>query len=234
MKKAVIAMTLPALINQHKKKTVEARLKKFYSAANQAIIQSEVKNGPKEYWFTCTNGLDQENSEKMSCEEWYNIYLKDYLNTLQVEHFNDSLYQNTAAYFNDGSLMVIKSGYDIYFYPFAKDFDKDNFSQVDDTGVYSRPSSGTKFFAFAFKPNSNAKNDAAYKDKGIEPYRTYRCKTETQSDGSKKEVCVGSTREDLLNDKLYGCIKNATMKVYCTALIQDNNWEIPDDYPFRF
>lgn len=52
----VIAMTLPALISQHKKKEVEARLKKFYSVANQAIMQSEVKNGPKEYWFTCTDG----------------------------------------------------------------------------------------------------------------------------------------------------------------------------------
>ena len=48
------------------------------------------------------------------------------------------MYQNTAAYFADGSVMVIKSGYDIYFYPFAKDFDKENLSHVDDAGSYSQ------------------------------------------------------------------------------------------------
>ena len=45
----VMALTLPTLMGEYRKKTIEARLKKFYSASNQAIQQSEVKNGPKEY-----------------------------------------------------------------------------------------------------------------------------------------------------------------------------------------
>ena len=31
----------------------------------------------------------------------------------------------------------------------------------------------------------------------------------------------------------YSCTQNATMKVWCTALIQLNGWKIPNDYPFK-
>lgn len=229
----VIAMTMPMLMGEYRKKTVEVRLKKFYSAANQAIELSEVKNGPKEYWFTCTDGLQEADSPTMSCETWYNIYLKNYLNTLKVEHF-DNKYQNTAAYFEDGSLMVIKSGYDIYFYPYAKDFDKDKFFQQSDDGALSRPDSGRKFFAFAFRPNSTSVSAIAYKNKGIEPYKTLYCENKVQSDGKTELVCNSLTREELLNHPRYGCNKESPYKVYCTALIQLNNWKIPDDYPFKF
>lgn len=37
----VAAMTLPALIQSNNNKVVEARLKKFYSAINQAILMAE-------------------------------------------------------------------------------------------------------------------------------------------------------------------------------------------------
>ena len=158
----------------------------------------------------------------MSCEQWYNLYLKDYLKTIKVEHFDD-IYQNTAAYFEDGSLMIVKSGYDIFFYPFAKDFDKDEF--------VSRIGGGTKYFAFSFRPNQLNNYSKVYKSKGIEPYRAQVCNQETQPDGSQKEVCNTLTRDDLLNNSIYGC--KSYSHSYCTALIQENNWEIPDDYPLK-
>lgn len=43
----VAAMTLPTVISNHKKKTIETRLQKFYSVANQAIKLSELKNAQK-------------------------------------------------------------------------------------------------------------------------------------------------------------------------------------------
>lgn len=229
----VAAMTLPALVSEHKKKTVEARLKKFYSVANQAILQSELKNGPKEYWARCGDGIPKPNSSTMLCEDWYNLYLRDYLNTVYVEHFLNN-YQNTAAYFADGSLMVIKSGYDIFFYPFAKDFDKEDFFHVSEDGTTSRPDAGKKFFAFTFVANMQSSSTSLNKGKGIEPYKSLICKEEIQPDGSKKVVCNNLTRDELLNNPNYGCNKNSPYKAYCTALIQENNWEIPDDYPFRF
>ncbi len=220
----VMALTLPTLMGEYRKKTIEARLKKFYSASNQAIQQSEIKNGPKEYWEVCNNIFI---AKTISCEDWYNLYLKDYLKTIRVEHFKDENYENTAAYFENGSLMVIKSGYDIYFYPFAKDFDKEKFFKQNEDDSSSRPDSGTKFFAFSFQANVQNQNkyNTIYKNKGIEPYRTVYC-----IDG----VCNTLTHEELLNHTRYGCNKDSPFKSYCTALIQENNWEIPNDYPFKF
>ena len=41
----VAAMTLPSLMNKIQKRDTAARLKKFYSAMNQAINRSTVDNG---------------------------------------------------------------------------------------------------------------------------------------------------------------------------------------------
>lgn len=229
----VASMTLPTVISNNKKKAVEARLQKFYSVANQAIKLSELKNGPKEYWVTCTNGLQKPDSTQIDCETWFNTYLKGYLKEVKVEHFVDSNYQNSAVYLADGSVMVIKSGYDIYFYPFAKDFSKDKFLNKDEEGGLNRPDMGTKGFAFSFQANRNNDNKF-YISKGIEPYRTPHCEIKTNENGEKETVCNEITREELLNHSRYGCNKKSPYKVYCTALIQENGWKIPDDYPFKF
>ena len=202
----VAAMTMPSLVGKYRQKTVETRLEKFYSIANQAIKLSELKNGPKEYWSFCTGGAPADDSPTIDCETWYNTYLKDYLKTVRVEHFDD-MYHNTAAYFADGSIMVIKSGYDIFFYPFGKDFDKEEFFRVSGEGAISRPGAGTKFFAFSFRPNRNNIISTAHEGKGIEPYRGLICKTETAEDGTKKTVCNSLSRDELLNNSSYGCNK---------------------------
>ena len=41
----VAAMTLPALIQKYQKQETSARLKKFYTTMNQAIMMSEIDNG---------------------------------------------------------------------------------------------------------------------------------------------------------------------------------------------
>lgn len=43
----VASMTLPALIQTNKNAEVESKLKKVYSVMNQAILRSEIDNGPK-------------------------------------------------------------------------------------------------------------------------------------------------------------------------------------------
>lgn len=117
----VAAMTMPSLVGKYRQKTVETRLEKFYSVANQAVKLSELKNGPKEYWARCTDGVQTDVSTTIDCETWYNTYLKDYLKAVRVEHF-DNKYQNTAAYLADGSVMVIKSGYEHLFLPVRQGF----------------------------------------------------------------------------------------------------------------
>lgn len=222
----VVAMTLPSIMGSYRKHVIENRLKKFYSISNQAIELSETQNGPKEHWSRC-------NTTTFTCDKWYEIYLQKYLNTVRVEHFIDVGGQNTAAWFEDGSVMIIKAGYDIYFYPFGKDFRKEKFSQAEDDGTRSRPDSGTKFFTFAFRPNMTGVQNEIYKGKGIEPYRTLICKTETDDNGNKIRVCNTLSRQEYFDNPTYGCNESSPFKVYCTAIIQENGWKIPDDYPFK-
>ena len=47
----VAAMTMPALVQNHRNKVVETRLEKFYSTMNQAVLLSEAANGDKKEWF---------------------------------------------------------------------------------------------------------------------------------------------------------------------------------------
>lgn len=224
----VAAMTLPSIVGSWKKKTVEARLKKFYSTVNQAIMLSEVKNGPKEYW-ECLASICDNKIPKADYKKWYNRYFNDFLNTIHVEHFTDAGGANTAAYFEDGSLMVIKDGYDIFFYPFAKDFSKEKFTEVAEDGTRTRPDNGRKFFAFSFQPGRKGVQATHYKGKGIEPYRTLDCSMKDD-----EIICNTLTRKELLTNGTHGCNSKSQFKSYCTALIQENNWEIPDDYPFKF
>lgn len=224
----VCALTLPAFIGKWRQNIVETRLQKFYSAANQAVKLSEVDNGPKEYWEVCEG-----HGGTMPCDEWYDKYLNKYLKTVKVEHLLLADRNTTLSYFVDGSLMILKDGYDIIFYPDAKNFDKSNSVQTDEAGNAIRPDRGVKSFAFAFSPNQTGKTMGYYKWKGIEPYRTLSCVNKTDESGKTVTICNGLSRDDLMNNPTYGC-KNSKMKVYCTALIQENGWKIPKDYPYKF
>ena len=54
----VAAMTIPVLVQNHRKHVVETKLKKVYSLVNQAIKMSEAEYGDIEYWdiTECANG----------------------------------------------------------------------------------------------------------------------------------------------------------------------------------
>ncbi len=100
----------------------------------------------------------------------------------------------------------------------------------DEDGNVQRADSGTKFFAFQFFPAHLNEEHIYHEGKGVEPYRVLRC--QKNEDGVKE--CPQFTRELLLTDEKYGCNPTAQYKVYCTALIQMNNWQIPDDYPLKY
>lgn len=224
----VAALTMPMLTAHYRKRVIETRLKKFYSTINQAVELSEVKNGPKEHWAKCARPYNDGSVE--SCEEWYNLYLKNYLKTVDVRHFESTSSPATIAYFSDGSAVIIKDGYDFYFYPRAKDFKEDKFSSYDEEGNVKREDSGSKFFAFQFFPSHLNSAHVYHEGKGVEPYKVLRC----ERNEAGEEECPELSRDLLLNDAKYGCSPTAQYKVYCTAIIQMNDWQIPDDYPLKY
>lgn len=215
----VAALTMPALIANHKKTVVETRLAKFYSTINQAIIRSEADNGSKEFWDTLETGYenDDDGNEDISASKvspWFERYLKPYLQLTEYKVDGNSE-GKVLAYFADGSMTMI-SGSSFIFYPNAKDYER-----LENEGTVSRNKnmSGTKYFTFFFKPYDNSSINKYHFNKGVEPYKY-------EWDG---------TREMLLNNGTIGCKENVSNeRAYCTALIQMNGWKIPKDYPLRF
>jgi len=211
----VASLTLPTLIQSHRKQVVENKLQKFYSVINQAVKMSENDNGAKEMWFW----------QKNTTENFYNTYLKNYLDTLNTEKFSED---EMKVFFKDGTAMRLRSqgsegingGY-VYFYTNASDLDK--YVGTWDSIVNSYKSYGSRIFTFVFFPSpANNPNYKALYNKGVEPYKMFygdECRENPYTCGS---------------DTHLNCNPNTVgEKWFCAVIIQQNGWKIPKDYPFK-
>ncbi len=157
----VAALTMPALISNHRKHVVETKLKRFYSTMNQCIIRSELENGSKENWnfeFSLSGkGFDEDVLEK-----FYNTYYKKYLKILKTDFFINPYnnLQYMRFYFVDGSIALMGwYGADYWYCIDPKSTDN--------------PYIGKNCFAFALMPASEEKGQPRTKyflNKGLEPY----------------------------------------------------------------
>ncbi|MDR1168495.1 MAG: type II secretion system GspH family protein [Heliobacteriaceae bacterium] len=152
----VAALTMPALISNHRKTVVVTRLQKFYSIINQAVKLSEAENGPAEDWNypVLRDNYQQE-------KEFYDTYLAKYILSLKVE---ECLYTNLPSlcvHFSDGSIMQMRhlgsGGWDVFFHVNEKEL-----RHFQDTDI----TRGT--FAFIFNRKSIALNNG--KHSFFEPY----------------------------------------------------------------
>ena len=214
----VAALTMPALVSNHRKKVAETRLAKFYSTMNQAIKMAEADYGDLSNWDVLQSGFNEDadgNQTTPKSLEWFNKYLKPYLKLTKSE-FDGNSNGKMLAYFPDGSLALISSA-SIIFYPQAKDYTN---VEKEEGGFHRKQEiCGTKYFTFMFSPWNK---DSAYKyhyNKGVEPYMYNWDGTEAM----------------LRNDSSIGCKKDVSNeRAYCTALIQMNGWKSPKDYTLRF
>ena len=107
----VAAMTMPSLMQNYKRQQATARIKKFVSVINQALISAENDLGPREDWVKG----EEDNSD--SAYDFLNTYIKPYIKSADIEK-RTLLGRNMATLrFVDGSQMSIKIGacYDIYY-----------------------------------------------------------------------------------------------------------------------
>lgn len=207
----VASMTMPALIQKHRRSVVEVSLKKFYTTMNQAILRSVVDNGEVKYWtFDAADSLQ-------SHEAFYNRYLKNYLKTLKTDVISVSLVDRFTVFFPDGSGAAIGyQGHDWYYCIKAKDLQH----FVDKRG--------TGCFVFGFYPTGlsdtqNSYSSQNFKNKIFEPYVNNVAKDsdgEYMKDDDGKSVLTNA--ETLYQQKCYA------------KAIQLNGWKIPDDYPLNF
>ncbi|MBP3925053.1 type II secretion system protein [bacterium] len=100
----VAAMTLPALIQNHKKHVVETRLKKFYSTMNQAVARSKAENGDVQNWFEDIYGTSTDVRQKR--DEYFIQYIGKYLNIIKTEERS----MGKIYYLSDGSSFSLING----------------------------------------------------------------------------------------------------------------------------
>ncbi len=203
----VAAMTLPTLIQNHRKHEVETKLAKIYSVVNQAIKLSTVEYGEPQYWDWDCGKTSSPICSIDEAKDKFNKYIGNHLHISKIENADDE--KSFYVYLNDGGILqVYNSLYDIIFHTNPK--------YIDNMGVYS--------FKFRFSPivsTNRDPNDVRIRGTigpTFEPY-SYAW------DGT----IVGLT--DTSNSYACGV---GTKNSYCTKLIQMNGWKIPKDYPLKF
>ena len=194
-------MTMPSLIQNAKKKETSARLKKFYSMIGQAIIMSELDNGPIEDWRNVNDYIINEDGSYDAAanseisDAFFRKFLAPYLTYVSAEKDPSTSYY-TKVILADGSLFHVRNGggcYDIW-YDVNGDkkpnkMGRDKFFMVICSKKYITPGNG---YWGAFCPKNL---QCATRDKAIQS-----CKTNSS---------------------------------FCAGILQLDNWEIRDDYPFR-
>lgn len=214
----VAALTLPALIQKNNNRVVETRLMKFYSAINQAVKMAEVDYGDKKFWYQDLKGaeLDKDGNPvagSSESEKWFKKYLAPYLKITSIETKTDGSF---IIYFPDGSALKPsgKNTRDWTFYPGKPD------KCIKQYGLAYNASNGICSFSFEFYPADGTSQGWKYHyNKGFEPWKW-------NWDGTRVALLKGCKGGGPLGE-------GSSNKEFCTALIQFNNWTIPDDYPFK-
>ena len=107
----VAAMTMPSLMQNYKRQQATARIKKFVSVINQALISAENDLGAREDWVI------GEMSNSDSAYNFLNTYIKPYIKSADIEKRTLFGMNMATLRFVDGSQMSIKIGacYDIWY-----------------------------------------------------------------------------------------------------------------------
>ena len=151
------------------------------------------------------NSFPGNNLDEM--QNWWDKYFAPHIKTMKTERVNNRLY----VYLADGTKLYI-------------------FNFVSSNADSTVPTSAIHL---AFFPFANPKEEIL----GKTMFSFF-----INSDINKKWAMVepykygwDGTMDGLINGT-YGCRNSDTPinRYYCTALIQMNNWEIPDNYPFKF
>ena len=111
----VAAMTMPSLIQNYKRQQATARIKKFVSVINQALISAENDLGPREDWVREGDASTEGNSDY--AYNFLNTYIKPYIKSDDIEKRRLFGMNMATLRFVDGSQMSVKVGacYDIFY-----------------------------------------------------------------------------------------------------------------------
>ncbi len=210
----VAAMTLPVVIGNSKKVETSSRLKKFNSIMRQAIMMSELNNGEMTEWVR--DGWEQRDEEG-------NI---DYDANGQItkKFFTSYL----APYFKYTNIIDGKNA--------EVDEDGNIISDPTKTSVYLVDGSKITFhngncLDIKFDINGDTKPNISGRDE----YTFLICTDSSQRlrfcGDENKAFCTYGGETITTRDMAWQKCKDAPH--YCSRLLEMDNWEFKDDYPYK-
>lgn len=216
----VAAITMPSLIANHQKKQTVVQLRKVYSDLSNAVRLSEVDNGPIADW------------NYPSCDSYGYECIEPFLKQYYLPYFQGAKVA--------GKSELNRQGYFIF-----ADQAKSHYG-VDLSIIthYIILNNGTILSFFLNKSHGymwlfadvNGMKGPNIIGRDIFVFDVLRSADKVNDDFSDKVKFWGRyINEGLLTTGNYGCYKGNTAlykNFYCGRLIELNNWEIPDGYPW--
>ncbi len=205
----VAAITMPTLIQNHKKKVAVTQLKATYSILSQALETSKNENGDIATWDFELNNID-----------FANKYVLPYL---KIASTNNYYWAVKARMPNGGQYLAWPANENkmkenpIYILPngsaiiIAHFLDLRIEAVIDINGLKGPNLLGIDGFVFYYNPNENKLTPLGY--------------------NLKRDELLGGTNSD------YSCSKTLNIGNYyqgswCASVIMQDGWEIKDDYPW--
>ena len=210
----VAAMTLPAMIMNHRKQVTVNKVKKFYTVMSQATNSAIAEYGSMEDWqgFTTTR-----NGEEM--QNWFDTYLKPYLKVIDefVKTDEETGYSTLFVVLSDGSVLSM-----VNWAGSAKSDDNANHVQDNHNGLIHLSYLTDKKLIDDVDSRIGCVNTFSFlfysplKDQYFfQPY-TYQANTPEKYNREFfiEQVKGGNTQ-------------------YCAAIMMFDGWQIKSDYPFQ-
>ena len=209
----VAAITLPTLVANYQKKQTVIRLKEAYTLLNQAIKNAELKEGNIETW-----DFGSKHFNTVEAQDFVERYLVpqfkiakrcyDYDCVLSTKY---TLSKRTYTGYletegNKGRSIFLTNGMQLW--------------------AYADSDEELKIIGIAVDLNGDGRPNTVGKDIFFFEIRNNSPQVVVQG--------MGSNRANLLSDGAEGCNTTAVNVAgrYCGALIQQDGWEIKDDYPW--
>ena len=208
----VAALTLPTLIQKYQKKAFATKVKQTYSIVSNALISSIAENGAPNTWNFNGTIITPESIEKIA-----KTYFVPYFNIIKDGRDTAGRYYIILS--NGTILQCALDGY----------------TNSNDEYI------GTVLYIVVNFNGDITRIDNTYKDFSRQNVVMLVPLTSTDTKVKFFQYIDGvisfqnAERDKIINDTQYGCSKNVEkhMRWNCGALIQHDNWEIKDDYPWR-
>ena len=221
----VEAITMPAVITNYQKKQTVTQLKKAYSVVSQALVASQAENGEMSSWglgnignFTDDKYENSNEGYKIITTDFVNKYFVPYLNVRDNCGIRCPKQSGVKRYRLNGLEWDWNGRY--YYIVYMADgtiiaFMFDNFEGVLNSVYMYVDLNGDR------KPNRAGRDIFTFNFGGSATW-----KINMAGNGLEKDKLLEASRS--------GCNKNGGdySGDYCGALIQYDNWEIKDYYPW--